>query len=1208
MNIKDIVKTLDEEEATRTKNVIAGTSEFVTAPLMLYTSEGFQKQTQTYVPSLFTVINEALVNCCDHAISCINKTTMQHKMNPNVVQRFVDNINIKLSKNGVIIIENDGYGIPVMMHDGVYVIIKLFTSQRTGTNTEQDKYRITGGTNGCGAKIITTFSTVTVLECQDEKNHLYVKIEADEKGKKTIGEPIITPVTDSKQFTRVSFKIDWENTKFKKFDNKVFNLFNSWLKTRCVEISLYLNQYRECSISFNSKIYKMSSVPVDAMFSAKIPMKIKNEKSLGYNNPIFGNSTIYLSVINSGKALKLSIINSIEIVENPIINDILKKLYLIVKTNVLNDAKVELTKQMFTSKINILFVGTIMNPQWVGQTKHGITRTSDLLNLYNIDYSVAKELSQVFTEQLISKQADVVQRQLKTKIENDKYNPAMNVRDNVKKAENYLWLAEGDSALALIKSILGCKSGRFNFNNSGTLSLGGVIINTYNRIKSHDTKDFKYATSQHKSMLVMDKKCLDNLFITTFIQAMGIRLDCDYTTEKDINALKYKYIVVATDQDKDGYNINGLLLVLFMKWPGLFKYGRVLRLQTPVARIKPRNLTKANISKTIEFFTEPELEEYLTTHKVPATLDIKYYKGLGGHEKEYILPLVENINKYLFTFVTSPRSEELLGIYYDKKNPDARKEELRTPVRKMVKKELQLYANQKLMISTFLQIYVKDYQLDNLSRKLLKVMDGQNNVCGKLIYACPAALKGELKVSILGSEISKKTNYHHGPASLEETIFKNSQSFPGKKLYPMLIGLGENGTRVEGGKDHSSSRYVCVKLNEKIYNGFFRKEDNILLDYLQSDGKFIEPRFYFPVLPITILENYKTTAHGWKIEIWGRDLKKVKDAMCKLLNGKVPTVELPVNPNISTNKIITLEDEDGKRLNYSRGEYKIVKRGNRIDMKITDLPIGVWPAKYVKNLIAESKEGKFYHKIIDTNIEIANYSENNNVNILVPLLPDWESKIPKVEDGFFSDIEIAFGLRVRLCDELNFISPEGGVISFERYIDFLIYWFEIRKKYYILRIDRQIEILKNRITEAKNRHKYLKNFHAWGLSKRIAKVEAHTIMSSNDLVKINTSLVIPEQFVPTEKIHSFMLITAEGQDELFDELYKQKMITGYATYEYLDSIRNDHLRNDNMAPLEAKIAELEAKLLELMKPNKWKYTWAEEIRHLVSILEETSHL
>lgn len=1208
MEIDDIVKTIDEEEATRTKNVIAGTSDFVKAPLILYSpSEGFQHvKDQNYIPALFTVINEALVNCCDHAIACINKRTIQHKLGKKSQQRFVDCISVKLDKNGAIVIENDGYGIPIITkRNGVYLPIELFTVQRTGENTEKDKFRICAGTNGSGAKIITSYSSVTKIECQDDKHYFIVRITADEKGRKTIGEPIITPAKDDNQFTRVSFRIDWEHTKFKKFSEATFKLFNAWIRTRCVHVSLYLNQYRPCVVKYNNKEYKMicSDIPMNYIYSTKLVMKIKNDKLLGYNNTIFGNCVAHLFFISEGKPLKLSIINGIEITSNPILDDIIKKLYGIVKADVMSNAKVELTKATFTSRLVIIFIGTIMNPQWVGQTKHGITRSDKLTEMYSIDYSVAKELSQVFTEHTITKQAKVVQTKFKTAAKNDKYFPALDIRNGVKSVK-YLWLAEGDSAMAFVKGILG-KKYKFDFNNSGMLSLGGVIINTYNRIKSHNPKDFKFVKDQTKPMLVMDKKCMENVFITTFIQAMGIKMDCEYKEEKEINSLKYKYIIIATDQDKDGYNINGLLLVLFSKWPGLFKYGRILRLQTPVARVKPASLTKDNLSKSIEFFSESELEEYLAGNKIPKGFKVKYYKGLSGHELEYITPIAASIDKYLYTFISSKRSEELLGIYYNKENPDLRKEELKTPLRKMIAKEISLYKQKKITISTYLQIYVKDYQLDNLSRKLVKVLDGQNNVCGKLIYAVPIAIKSnEIKVSVLGSKIIELTNYHHGEASINETIFKNAQGFPGKKLYPMLKGFGETGTRCNGGKDHGSARYITTTLNRRFYEAMFRREDEILLEYIHSEDSVIEPKYYYPVLPLAIMENYKTTAHGWKIEIWGRDLMHLKKAMQMLLNDKIPTNELPINQKISASKFIVLTTDGKDRIVYSKGSYKIIKCGNKLDMHITDLPVGVWPAKYVQELQSKIVEGKTLHEIIDCNEEIYNTSEGNNVNILIRLTNNWESKVPKYNDSNFTDVEIAFGLRVRLCDELNFISPEGGVVSFDRYIDFLVYWFNIRKQYYMLRIQRQIEILKNQIAEATNRRNYLKNFHTWGLSKRLTKQQAHQIMENNGLIKINKSLVVPEYFVPTEKIQLFMTIQSSDVDPVFDELHKQELIRGYASYEYLDSIRNDHVRAENMEPLEKKITELELELEKLLRSNAWKHIWAEEIKHLVSILQE----
>ena len=68
--------------------------------------------------------------------------------------------------------------------------------------------------------------------------------------------------------------------------------------------------------------------------------------------------------------------------------------------------------------------------------------------MYTIDYSgVADILAEIFTEHLIAKQAEKPTRALNTKLKTDKYTPALNVRDKVRKSVNYLWLAEGDSAL-----------------------------------------------------------------------------------------------------------------------------------------------------------------------------------------------------------------------------------------------------------------------------------------------------------------------------------------------------------------------------------------------------------------------------------------------------------------------------------------------------------------------------------------------------------------------------------------------------------------------------------------------------------------------------------------------------------------------------------------------------------------------------------------
>jgi len=66
-----------------------------------------------------------------------------------------------------------------------------------------------------------------------------------------------------------------------------------------------------------------------------------------------------------------------------------------------------------------------------------------------------------------------------------------------------------------------------------------------------------------------------------------------------------------------------------------------------------------------------------------------------------------------------------------------------------------------------------------------------------------------------------------------------------------LNGIG--GSRLKGGEDHAAPRYVYVYLHE-IVKYIYRKEDNPILDYLtDEDKKFIEPIYYYPIIPMCLI-------------------------------------------------------------------------------------------------------------------------------------------------------------------------------------------------------------------------------------------------------------------------------------------------------------------------------------------------------------------
>jgi DNA topoisomerase-2 len=91
--------------------------------------------------------------------------------------------------------------------------------------------------------------------------------------------------------------------------------------------------------------------------------------------------------------------------------------------------------------------------------------------------------------------------------------------------------------------------------------------------------------------------------------------------------------------------------------------------------------------------------------------------------------------------------------------------------------------------------------------------------------------KQSLKVAQLGGYVAEHTNYHHGEQNLFETIINMAQDYVGSNNIPLFYRDGMFGTRLVGGKDSASPRYIFTKM-ESITPLIFREEDDVLLDYV----------------------------------------------------------------------------------------------------------------------------------------------------------------------------------------------------------------------------------------------------------------------------------------------------------------------------------------------------------------------------------------
>lgn len=101
---------------------------------------------------------------------------------------------------------------------------------------------------------------------------------------------------------------------------------------------------------------------------------------------------------------------------------------------------------------------------------------------------------------------------------------------------------------------------------------------------------------------------------------------------------------------------------------------------------------------------------------------------------------------------------------------------------------------------------------DNV-RSIPNMIDGLKPGQRKVMFTCfKRNDKKEVKVAQLGASVAEKSSYHHGEVSLMATIVNLAQDFVGTNNINLLQPRGQFGTRLVGGKDAASPRYIYTKL------------------------------------------------------------------------------------------------------------------------------------------------------------------------------------------------------------------------------------------------------------------------------------------------------------------------------------------------------------------------------------------------------------
>lgn len=257
-------------------------------------------------------------------------------------------------------------------------------------------------------------------------------------------------------------------------------------------------------------------------------------------------------------------------------------------------------------------------------------------------------------------------------------------------------------------------------------------------------------------------------------------------------------------------------------------------------------------------------------------------------------------------------------------------------------------------IKDFIDKEYREFAVYNCVRTIPSIKDGLKLPQRKALFGV-LDLNQKAKVSTATSHIIKVSGYLHGESSMEDTVVRMAQKYPGANNIPLFEGDGQFGSRLS--PEAAASRYIHVSPSNRIWE-MFSKQDNEILEHRFEEGSFIEPDSYFPVVPVCLVNGASGIGSGFATDIMAHRYSDLKKAIKEVLSkGKVKT---PLVPSYEGFKGTTEKLENGQVL--IKGTFK---RVNTTTIEITELPIGYHNDSYkeVLNRLIDDKFIKDYDNL-----------------------------------------------------------------------------------------------------------------------------------------------------------------------------------------------------------------------------------------------------
>lgn len=566
--------------------------------------------TLNYNPAFIKLFDEIISNSADFS----KRPEGKHL---NKIEVEINNDTISVYDNG---------GIPVVMHKEYkqYVPDMIFGELRSGSNFDDADDSVSTGQNGEGSTLTNIFSKDFTVDTADGKNRFLCTYH-DNMSHKDV--PKVTK--SAKNYTKITYLPDYEKLAM---PNKLDRDHTRLIERRVYEVAA-TNPHLK--VYLNGKLLPFKSFKdYAAIFSTE--------------RVDFGNENFQASVFHSKNGFQqIGFVNSTNVSQGGThIEHLMNQIVTGIRDHVKKKTKQDIKPSDIRNHFFLMSNSIINNPRYNSQTKEKLETVASSFGKTMMidDKTIQKIIKSDIVEEIIlwAENKQALEELAALRAKNKATAKAGNsLRDIIKyepatsknRSKCTLFIAEGDSAAKALQS---ARNAEFH----GIFPMKGKPVNV-------------------RGMRI--RELLDNKELEALMKIIGLQLGKKHY----LHELRYHELVIATDQDLDGFHLCGLMFNMFHQlWPELLQQGFLFKLQTPIVRVLQNK-------KEVEFLYQKDFHDWEAKQTKPFTAT--YLKGLGSNDTKYFKEYMYKPEYKLAITFKGEADTHALDIAFDKKKADERK-------------------------------------------------------------------------------------------------------------------------------------------------------------------------------------------------------------------------------------------------------------------------------------------------------------------------------------------------------------------------------------------------------------------------------------------------------------------------------------------------------------------------------------------------------